>query len=272
MFLEHIRRQASDPELLIRYQLFFSPQSPINLEALRDTGETFHEDLALRQLFNRCFVSLEEGQQSLVAPFAGWLIGPYLQFGKRTEIASATASAVERKSPTETPAEPRQEAHEVVVNLVSEARSLPAAGHLDEAASLLRDGEEKARRILEDEHGRALILGQLGLVQEAREDYASAAKLFQEALNVAQQVANRSDELSALFNLGRVQSESGDPNALETLETALRLCREIGDPLGQVTILQEIGALKVREGKLKDAVGFYEEALESCKGVGASTR
>jgi tetratricopeptide (TPR) repeat protein len=269
-FLEHIRRQVNDPELFIRYQLFFSPHSSIDVDALRDPGKPFHEDAMLRDLFNRCFAAMQEGQQPLITPFAGWAdLEPYLQFGKRTESAPAPASgtAASAEPPTEAATDQRSKAKEEVVGLLSEARSLLAAGRLDEAATLLRQGEATTKG-LNDENGLGLILGQLGLVQEARGDFASAAELHGGALEIARRLGDRPGELNALANFARVQGERGDPGSLESWSQALTLCRSLGDQLGQVAILQEMGAAQKRLGRDPDALRSYQEALSIAKDLG----
>jgi tetratricopeptide (TPR) repeat protein len=82
-FLAHIRRRASERDLLIRYQLFFAQRSKgatPDPSLLDGEDDTYRNDLMLQSFFNDCF-----SNPPLLVPFSWWQeLEPYLQFGTRS--------------------------------------------------------------------------------------------------------------------------------------------------------------------------------------------
>lgn len=89
-----------------------------------------------------------------------------------------------------------------------------------------------------------------------------AAMLHARAARRGYQVLGlRREEARALSTLGMIQTERGDPKALQTLESALALHEQAGDTVGLAKTTFAIGALHRREGRPLDALSALEQSV-----------
>lgn len=264
-FYDHIRQRVDDPELLVRYQLFFSPQSTINLEALRDPEQTFDEDRDLRRLFNLCFTA-PEGETPLVVPFTGWSdFAQYLQFGARAEGARVP----ERKETSEQKAE-EQPAEKLadVDPLLAEASSLTSAGRLEEAAALLGRAGDLARSAA-DYRSLCRVLLQGGGVYTAMGRSAEATHAYQSALDLARGLGDRRAQLSSLIPLAQAQHGFEHFfNARTLLHEARTIAAELEDRLAEITVVHELGQIAESEKDRARALHEYAIAARIADSIG----
>ena len=83
--------------------------------------------------------------------------------------------------------------------------------------------------------------------------------MFDEALEVAEQIGDRNRTALVLTNIGEVHYRSGNPaKAIAVLEQAEELCDELGDKLGLAEALRGLGKAYMLQGdlaKARDAIG-----------------
>ena len=258
-FYDHIRERVDDPDLLVRYQLFFSPQSALDIEALRDPNQTFHEDRDLRRLFNLCF-SAPKGETPLVVPFVGWSdFAQYLQFGINPQPGSQTEKD-ERQ--------PRSRDSGNIGPLIAEASSLASANRLVEAEGLLIQAEILARKT-NDEATLCRVLIEIGSVHSLRGHRGAASESYEAALEIASRMNDRQAQLTALVSLARINRDSGVFSVAQGYFDKARVVAEgIGDPLTQVAIAHELADVAKDAKDWAGAVAQYQSALALAETAG----
>ena len=273
-FYDHIRQRVDDPELLVRYQLFFSPQSPIKVDALRDPGQTFHEDHDLKRLFNLSFTA-PEGETPLVVPFTGWSdFAQYLQFGARAEGGAPPErrkDVTEGKGADEKPEtrdEKRADEPVDVGPMLAQASSLVSAGRLEEAVALLGQAEEIARGA-NDDRSVCRVLLQVGTVKAAMGRNDEAVHAFQSALDIARALGDPRPQLSSLLALAQLQRQAGNTfNARVLLDEAKAIAVALQDGLAQIMVTHELGKAAEAERDQQTASDHYRAALGVARSIG----
>ncbi|WP_344661280.1 tetratricopeptide repeat protein [Catenulispora subtropica] len=103
--------------------------------------------------------------------------------------------------------------------------------------------------------------------------WSLAKTLHARAIGAAERCGNRPALATALDNLGRVQSMTGDyTDAIESLEPALVLFRQSGDQVGQAATLNDLGRMRYKVGDYPGANRDLEQALELARGNEDPTR
>ena len=121
---------------------------------------------------------------------------------------------------------------------------LRTRGHWTEAATLAQ-AALAAARTADDEHGQAISLGDLGLIQELTGTYPAATASQQQALRLYRDLGDQRGQAWALNHLGTLQRLTGDYPASTASQTqALRLFHDLGDLHGQGWALGDIGAVQ----------------------------
>ncbi|MGW1994960.1 tetratricopeptide repeat protein [Embleya sp. NPDC001921] len=93
--------------------------------------------------------------------------------------------------------------------------------------------------------------------------WPEAARLHQQAADIAHRIGDRLGPAGALSDLGRVRSEARDhQTAAELLERALELYTDLGDPLAQADALRELGLARGMCGDSPSAAGLLKHALD----------
>jgi tetratricopeptide (TPR) repeat protein len=76
-------------------------------------------------------------------------------------------------------------------------------------------------------------------------------------------------EAQVLYRMGEAFLLTGElPHAVETLQLALTMIRDVGDPIGEAYVLYGIGMAHLREGEFGPARAALHQALELSGGVG----
>ncbi len=293
-FVELIRRQVSDRDLLVRFQLFFAQkaagQSP-DPSLLQDPEGRFHGDKALASFFNQSLGSSGD-KPALVVPFSTWHdVEPYLQFGTRTAALTAAhdarqrlpdasaapvaaAAATDQTAADETvvipaPSSPLADARTAtrVQDAVGNIQFLMSVGRFDEA-------DREAAALLEtttterDVAGEGLLWNLRGQIHEARGLPYWAKPAYQRALAIARQTHSPT-EPSILLSLSRIERENGDPQrAVEFAAQARQLSQEHRDGIGELNALVELAyAQEAIGGEDYPAEPAYLEAFEFAKRI-----
>lgn len=125
--------------------------------------------------------------------------------------------------------------------------------HQDLLARLERAGNRQAV---------AQVTNQLGSVYFHYGRPEQAVQWFEKALNLAQQIEDRSTQINALINLGLVLMNTGKyERAAKSYEKVLELSRGIADPGLSAMVQQNLGILYFQWGKPDKSVEAYEKSI-----------
>ncbi|MFD0631718.1 tetratricopeptide repeat protein [Catenulispora yoronensis] len=117
----------------------------------------------------------------------------------------------------------------------------------------------------------ANALTDLGRGQRAAGDYPGAVETLERALRIHRQIGNGLGEAVALNEFGAVQLLTGDYlGAATAFEPALEIFRRIGSRLGEATALSSLGQVRFKTGDLPGATDAQEQALEIYRQLGNS--
>lgn len=144
-----------------------------------------------------------------------------------------------------------------------------ASGKLDEA---LR-AQEYAYFVLkhiEDQHGQALALNQLGVIYQRQQSYDRAREQFLMARQLAARLDDQKLYSDAALNLAETAYFNQDYAETQTyLNEALPVKETLADQVGLVKALRLQGRLAIAENKLEDAVFSYRRAVSLLETVAA---
>ena len=127
--------------------------------------------------------------------------------------------------------------------------------------ALARPGAERPSAI------RAMALRVTGQFAALEGVYAESRECFEESLQVARALGDRSGIASAFLGLGHVATAEGDrPLAQEHLEQSLSIARDIDDQVSVVNVLNQLGELYRMNREFEQARPLYEEALTISRG------
>ncbi|XP_020616417.1 tetratricopeptide repeat protein 28-like isoform X1 [Orbicella faveolata] len=124
-----------------------------------------------------------------------------------------------------------------------------------------------------DKSGVASVYITQGLVEYAVGAHIKGKEYFEEALAISKEIGNRSLEAQGCFQLGQfffVQAQYA--KAEEYIKKGLTLSEEIGDIKCQFDLLQMMASLRMRDGKIQEAILYFFSAIEKCEEIRGSLR
>ena len=152
--------------------------------------------------------------------------------------------------------------------------ALAALEEMQEATDPLRAHAEEARALalqVQDRRGLAAALVTQGIIARALGDYAGAANLFQESLDLCRMDDHARGISRALLSLGEVNVRLGSfERATTLLEESRVLATSNGDNLSVAWACRHLGRLAYRQGDLDRATVLLEQALLHWQHVGAT--
>jgi tetratricopeptide (TPR) repeat protein len=171
------------------------------------------------------------------------------------------------------------------------AHDYAAAGHVaGEAASLLavgiilrlHDGERQAEaalpplersrelcRQLEDPGGVARAVSEIGKVQLALKEPATALELQYEALSLRQSARDIRGQAQSWQEIGRTFDKDGRPReAVEAMERALELWPQTGDRVNQYATLLSMALINWNQGDRDRAIDCARQAADAVDSLG----
>ncbi len=139
-------------------------------------------------------------------------------------------------------------------------------GHLSEGrnilAAALRQGEST------DPKYRAKALDGAGVLAFSQSDYVAARHLYEQALYLRRQLADKRGIAASLNNLGNVASEQGEYVAASEFYTeSLTFAREMGEHSAIARTLNNLGLIAHLQGDYHNAEMLYKESLDIKKGL-----
>jgi len=122
------------------------------------------------------------------------------------------------------------------------------------------------RRAVNNEEGAAVTLRQIAKAYANLNEKQKALDYYNQAIEKLRLFPR---QLSmALRDLGALYSKSGEhENAIKSLNEALQVSRNLGDPLGQADALAAIAKVERDGGRLNEAKSFTESALASVESM-----
>jgi tetratricopeptide (TPR) repeat protein len=123
----------------------------------------------------------------------------------------------------------------------------------DKRLALAREGGNKSEV--------ARCLNNLGLIASAEGDDRKAASLFRESVLLMRELGERVD--IPLGNLAGLAAEDGDTETADALASeSLALAREVGDLEQIVHMTQQIGQIRILQGRMSEAVELERGAVQ----------
>ena len=155
------------------------------------------------------------------------------------------------------------------------ATVLAGAGHLAQnhaavdAATAHFAAALDIRRALDDQHGVAQGLADLGWMEWRRCDYPAARRLSSESLTLAESLGDTRVAALALANLGFAALFEGDLDAARTaLERSMRLRSDLSDRRGVAFAQTVLAWALCRDGDLAGAKRLLGEAIDTYRSIG----
>jgi DNA-binding SARP family transcriptional activator/tetratricopeptide (TPR) repeat protein len=134
-------------------------------------------------------------------------------------------------------------------------------GPWSEALTLHTDAIAAARGRA-DRSGQASALIQLGIIRNLTGDCAGAIDDLERAAGLYRQLGDPLGQANALTQLGDVRGFVDDcPTAIDDLEQARRLYQQLGNPLGQANALARLGNIRRYTGDYPGAIPDLEQAM-----------
>lgn len=152
-------------------------------------------------------------------------------------------------------------------------RSLVSLGRLDDARVELRKALESARQ--SEEHGiEASILRIIGNTYAMRSAFDQALPLFQEALDVHNQLDEHANAIKALNNIGliyRLIYRSGEQleRSIEVFKDALRRANSIGSKTLESLVIGNLASAFIELGRFNEAQTMLERGVRLSRQIGS---
>ncbi len=113
-------------------------------------------------------------------------------------------------------------------------------------------------------------MGNLGNTYYFLGEYQTAINYIEQALLIAREIGDRQNEGELLGNLGSVYSALGQyVTAIDYHKEALVIARRIGDRAGESSRLNNLGSAHHYLGRYAEAIDYYEQALLIAREIGS---
>ena len=121
----------------------------------------------------------------------------------------------------------------------------------------------------EDRRAESIRLNNEGIELQSMNQFQEALEKLQQALNIVREIGEQQGEGSILSTIGISYKGLGNsPRALEFFQQALTTQIKINDLYGQVKTLNNIGAFYNDQGMYPAALDVFQQALAICERVG----
>ena len=112
-----------------------------------------------------------------------------------------------------------------------------------------------------------------GDVELAVGNTIKAKEYYENALTISKETGNRAKEAEGYLHLGYFFfAQSEDYRAEKYINKALALCEEIGDIEGQFRSLTLVASIRMKEGKIQEAILYFLSGIEKCEEIRGSLR
>ncbi|MBP0021088.1 MAG: tetratricopeptide repeat protein [Cyanobacteria bacterium SBLK] len=122
---------------------------------------------------------------------------------------------------------------------------------------------DRPLKTIEKKQEKARILTVLGYSQQWTNNRDRALLLHEEALKLARQESDRKCEVANLNHLSRLKLSLGElAEAIDLGQRALLFARQMGDPLGEINAIANLGYAEVRRAQQQEHIALSE--IEAC--------
>ena len=119
-----------------------------------------------------------------------------------------------------------------------------------------------------DQYWDGICLNGLGNVYHSQGEYDKAMEYYQQRLQIAQEIGDRSGEGNSLGNLGNVYNSQGEyDKAMEYYQQSLQIAQEICDRSGEGRALGNLGETLFKLEKYAASLEYSQAALEIFKQI-----
>ena len=119
-----------------------------------------------------------------------------------------------------------------------------------------------------DRDGVACFYINQGNVELAVGNKIKAKEYYENALTISKETGNRETEAKGYLRLGYFFfTQSEDDRAEEYINKALALYEEIGDIDGQFRSLTLVASIRMKEGKIQEAISYFLSGIEKCEEI-----
>jgi tetratricopeptide (TPR) repeat protein len=121
----------------------------------------------------------------------------------------------------------------------------------------------------DDQHMRALLLHELGILYADRGEIEQAIALYQQSLEIQEQIGNVQGKAATLHQLGRIYANRGEiEQAIALYQQSLEIQEQIGNVQGKAATLHQLGILYANRGEIEQAIALYQQSLEIKEQIG----
>jgi len=121
----------------------------------------------------------------------------------------------------------------------------------------------------QERDAQADILAKMGSLREDLGDYAEARRLYQESLDIAQQLGDRAGVAQTLHNLGMLAQDQGDyAEARRLYQESLDIKQQLADRAGIAKTLHQLGNVAYLQGGYSEVRRLYQESLDIAQQLG----
>ena len=121
----------------------------------------------------------------------------------------------------------------------------------------------------QEQDAQADILAKMGSLHWDLGDYAEARRLYQESLDIVQQLGDRAGIARTLHNLGMLAHRQGDYAEARCLyQESLATAQQLGNRAGVASTLHQLGMLAQDQGDYAEARRLYQESLDIAQQLG----
>jgi tetratricopeptide (TPR) repeat protein len=114
-------------------------------------------------------------------------------------------------------------------------------------------------------HGKAATLHEMGKLKAYKGEIKAGIVLFQQSLAIG----DVQSQAATLHELGILKADRGEiTEAIAIYEQSFAIDEQIGNVQGQAATLHQLGILKAKEGKIEAAINLYQKSLSLKKQIG----
>jgi tetratricopeptide (TPR) repeat protein len=112
-----------------------------------------------------------------------------------------------------------------------------------------------------NQQGKAVVLGDLGVIQFEQKDYSGALELFEQALSIRQKMGDKNGEARQLIRIGQVYLTENDTDTAQLqFEQALSISTQTGSIYGQAMAHLGLGMTAYQRKDIPNARDHLQEA------------
>ncbi|HLP91259.1 MAG TPA: tetratricopeptide repeat protein [Nostocaceae cyanobacterium] len=194
--------------------------------------------------------------------------------GKQEKIAAEIGSLVASKWKNKYLFREVVELCKSTLELVLDYRVLHELAMSEKEIGEIKSAQQHYQQALElcpetDNKEKASIIHNLGIIFAIRGEFEEAIKLYQQSLEIEENIGNWKGKASTLQNLAEIYAKREEfEEALALFYQSLEIAEHIRDVEGQAANFHGLGRIYLIQGKIEEAINFYRKSLNINEQVG----